>query len=157
MTAKSPEKERSLILFPGSFDPFTTGHLDLVERALAMFDKVIVAIGYNPAKTSSDGIEQRKNRIRKALDRFENVEVTAYSGLTVDEAKRLGATAILRGVRSASDFDYERNMADVNRKIGGLETVILVARPELSFVSSSLVRELESFGHDVSDFLPEKD
>lgn len=157
MTAKSPEKERSVILFPGSFDPFTTGHLDLVERALAMFDKVVVAIGYNPAKTSSDGIEKRKNRIRKALDRFENVEVTAYSGLTVDEAKRLGATAILRGVRSASDFDYERNMADVNRKIGGLETVILVARPELSFVSSSLVRELESFGHDVSDFLPEKD
>lgn len=155
MTHRFPD--RRIALFPGSFNPFTIGHMSVLERGLALFDKVIVAIGINSAKPGSDTERSRRlEEVTHAVGRFgERVEVIAYSGLTVDEARNHGARFLLRGVRSVADFEYERNIADVNRRIAPeIETVLLYALPELSSVSSSVVRELQQFGHDASQFLP---
>ena len=142
------------VLFPGSFDPFTLGHDDIVRRALTLFDEVVVAIGYNEQKSGWKPVEERIASIRKLYEDEPRVRVESYTGLTVDFAKAIGATAIVRGVRTASDFEYEFQMADVNRRLTGIETVLLPASPELASLSSSLVRELSHFGHDVSKFLP---
>lgn len=145
-------------LFPGSFNPFTLGHYSIVERALAMFpDGVVVAIGCNIAKEGSDAVADRLEQVRRAVAPLgPKVEVTAYGGLTVDAVAETGAGCIVRGVRSVADYEYERTMADVNLRIGGVETVVLFARPELEAVSSSLVRELRHYGRDVSWMLPPK-
>lgn len=152
MTAKSPEQRTAL--FPGSFDPFTKGHLDIVERGLGMFDRIIVAVGVNSSKTGASAPADRIEAITKAVENLSNVEVIEYSGLTVDVAKKHGACAILRGIRSVADFEYERNLAELNRRISGIDTVMLCADPALAALSSSAVRELRSFGHDVTPFLP---
>lgn len=156
MTRKSADNER-VALFAGSFNPFTRGHLDILRRGLNIFDRVVVCVGYNVSKTTlyDNEIHSRLDRIRAAVGNNPRVEVAAYSGLTVDAAKHFGAVALLRGVRSVSDFDYESRMADINRKIAGIDTVMLLAAPEWASVSSSVVRELEGFGYDVSAFLPD--
>lgn len=141
---------RGPILFPGSFNPYTRGHADIVERALKLFDRVVVAVGYNAQKQTN---ENDLEAIRKLYADEPRVEVVAYSGLTVDAAREHGACAILRSVRSLKDYEYELQMADINRRLSGIETVILFARPELASVSSSVVRELQHFGCDVSQFL----
>lgn len=141
-------------VFPGSFNPFTTGHLDIVERGLKIFDRVIVAIGYNEHKSDNGDLKDRLETIRKIFADRDDVDVAAYSGLTVEFARSNGACAILRGVRNAADFEYERTLADTNAAISEIDTVILATRPELSFVSSSMVRELDNNGYDVSPFLP---
>jgi len=141
-------------LFPGSFDPFTKGHADIVKRALQMFDEVVVAIGYNEQKSGWMPLEERLEKIRKIYADEPRVKVESYKGLTVDFAKENGITAIVRGIRSAADFDYEMQMADVNRQLSGIETVFLPASPQLASLSSSVVRELANFGHDISAFLP---
>ena len=141
-------------IFPGSFDPFTRGHAALVEQALSLFDKVVIAIGENINKNSLLDAEQREKLIRDCYAGNERVEVIRYSTLTGEVAREVGATAIIRGLRNTIDFEYERNLADANRNLSGLETVILYTLPELSFVSSSLVRDLQRHGEDVSEFLP---
>lgn len=152
MTAKFPEQR--IAIFPGSFDPFTRGHLDIVERGLDIFDRIIVAVGVNSAKQGASSTADRIAAITRAVARMSNVDVIEYTGLTVDVAKKYGACAILRGIRSVADFEYERNLAELNRKISGIETVMLCADPALAALSSSAVRELRSLGHDVSPFLP---
>lgn len=145
---------RGLVLFPGSFDPFTLGHADIVRRALGLFDEVVIAVGYNEQKSGWMPVEERVASIKKLYADEPRVRVDSYTGLTVDFAKEQGVGAIVRGVRTTADFEYEMQMADVNRRLTGIETVLLPASPELASLSSSLVRELAHFGHDVSKFLP---
>ncbi|MDE7154172.1 MAG: pantetheine-phosphate adenylyltransferase [Muribaculaceae bacterium] len=143
-----------IALFPGSFDPFTIGHLSVVERSAPLFDRIIVAVGVNSSKSNSADVAERLSAISKAVRHLENVEVTSYSGLTVDACKNFGARYMLRGVRSVADFEYERNLADINRRIAGIETILLFSLPEHAAISSSVVRELDSFGYDTSSFIP---
>jgi pantetheine-phosphate adenylyltransferase len=143
-------------IFPGSFDPFTRGHEAIVTEALRMFDKVIVAIGHNSAKRGLLTPEARKRLIEQVYNGDARVEVTTYSTLTGDEARRVGATTIIRSVRNATDFDYERTMDHANREIfPELRTIIVIAPAEVEHISSSLVRELRAFGHDTSTLLPQ--
>lgn len=154
MTARYPELRTAMLV--GSFSPFTVGHLDLLMRGLSMFDRVIVARGRNINKPLPESL-QRQDLAALLAPLSPRVEVVEWDGLTVDGARHFGAGVLLRGVRSATDYEYERGMADVNRQLARLETVLLVARPELASVSSSLVRELASFGYDVSSYLPDPD
>ena len=141
-------------LFPGSFNPFTKGHADIVERALKLFDEVVVGIGVNAAKRApSQGEVQAHERLKAYYKDHPKVQVTEYSCLTVDLCQKLGINVIVRGVRSMKDFEYERQMADVNRKLTGVETVVLFADPAYESLSSSLVREIAAYGHDVSTFI----
>lgn len=142
------------VLFAGTFDPFTRGHHALVLRALAQFDKVVVAVGHNSGKQCMFSIEQRVAAIEKLYEGNAAVEVRPYNGLTIEFAREVGATALLRGVRSVKDFEYERELADINMRLSGIDTVLLVSEPGLSSVSSSVVRELISYGKDVTEFLP---
>jgi pantetheine-phosphate adenylyltransferase len=141
-------------LFPGSFNPFTKGHADIVERTLKMFDEVVVAIGVNAAKhVSSQDETEAHERLKAYYKDNPRVRVTEYSCLTADLCQELGIGVIVRGVRSVKDFEYERQMADVNRKLTGVETVMLFADPAYESLSSSLVRELAAYGRDVSTFI----
>lgn len=143
-------------LFAGTFDPFTKGHHALVLRALAIFDKVVVAVGRNMGKKCLFTVEQRVEAIEKLYAADKRVEVMAYDGMTMDLAKEIGATALLRGVRNTKDFEYEREIADVNFRIGGIETVLLMSEPEHASISSSIVRELMNYGKDVTALLPDR-
>lgn len=143
-----------IAIFPGSFDPFTIGHHSIVERALPLFDKIVVAVGMNSKKHSFLPEIDRLDAIRCLYANEPRVEVIAYSGLTVEAAEQCGARYILRGVRTVKDFEYEKTLADINRKIAGLETVLLYTLPEYGSISSSIVRELISLGRDVTDLLP---
>ena len=142
-------------IFPGSFDPFTLGHHSIVKRALTFMDEVIIGIGINENKRSLLSIEKRIEGIQKVYADEPRVKVLAYSGLTVDFAREHGVEVILRGIRTVKDFEYEEGIADINRKLSGIETVFLFTEPEYSAVSSSVVRELLHYGKDVSAFLPE--
>ncbi len=146
----------AVAIFPGSFDPYTIGHHSVVERALGMFSKIVIAIGINESKHTMYSVQERKEAIERLYADEDKIEVVAYSGLTIDLAKSLGADYLLRGVRSLKDFEYERTIADVNRSLMGIETVLLYTLPEHSHISSSIVRELLHFGHDVTPFLPPK-
>lgn len=141
-------------LFAGSFNPFTIGHADIVERGLELFDEVVIAIGDNQDKPSSD-IAERLQTIRNVYKDNARVRAEVYHSLTVDYAREIGACALLRGVRSVVDFEYERQMADANRALAGLETVVLFTRPELGYISSSLVRDLIKHGAEVSQLTVE--
>lgn len=157
MTAKSHNNSpRQVAFFAGSFDPFTIGHASIVERALKIFDIVVIGVGVNSLKTSAVEAERRALSIVRLYEQNPRVRVSTYTGLTVDAAHEAGATCLLRGVRSVKDFEYERDLADINRQLSGLETVLLYSLPEYSAVSSSLVRELQAFGKDVSRYLPQK-
>lgn len=141
-------------LFAGSFDPFTIGHYSLVKRALPMFDKITIGIGINSGKKSMFPVEERVKAIEKAFAGEERIEVKVYDCLTMDFAKEIGADVLLRGVRTTKDFEYEREIADINLKLGGIETVLLISEPEYASISSSVVRELITYGKDVSELLP---
>ena len=140
--------------FAGSFDPFTLGHKEIAERGVALFGRVIIGVGYNPAKQGHTPVEERLEAIRRVFPDRDRVEVIAYTGLTAEAAREAGAACLLRGVRNAADYEYEKTLAEVNRKVFGLETVMLCADPSLGFISSSMVNELKSFGRDVDEFLP---
>lgn len=142
------------VLFAGTFDPFTRGHHSLVQRALQLFDKVVVAVGRNAGKQCMFSPAERVAAIERLYAGEGRVEVRLHDGLTIDCAREVGAVALLRGVRSVKDFEYERELADVNKRLGGIDTVLLVSEPEFSSVSSSVVRELISYGKDVAQFLP---
>lgn len=144
-------------LFSGSFDPFTVGHADIVSRALALFDRVVIGVGVNPAK-GDDTTEARVAAIERIYNDEKRVSVTAYHDMAADLAARVGAVAVVKGVRSVKDYEYEREQAEYNRLLGGgLETVVLFARPDLAALSSTAVRTLRHFGRDVSSLLPHPD
>ena len=142
------------LLFPGSFDPFTIGHKWVVDKALTIADRVVIAIGVNENKKRTFAIEDVELAIKNVYAQNPQVEVITYSGLTIDVVKEVGADAIVRGVRSTIDFEYEKNIADVHRELSGVETILLLTHPSLSHISSSMVRELNHFGHDVSKYIP---
>ena len=143
------------LVFPGSFNPFTIGHKSLVERALPLCERLVIAVGQNSEKADSESDAGRRvEAIRRLFASEPKIEVLSYEGLTVDLCRRLGADCLLRGVRSVADFEYERDIADINRRIAGIETLLLFSLPEYSAVSSSMVRELQRYGCDTSPFLP---
>ena len=142
-------------IFPGTFDPFTLGHHSIVKRALAFMDEVIIGIGINENKRCLIPVEKRVESIQKLYADEPKVKVLAYNGLTVDFAQQQGAEVIIRGIRTVKDFEYEESIADINRKLSGIDTVFLFTEPEYSAVSSSVVRELLHYGKDVRAFLPE--
>lgn len=142
-------------IFPGTFDPFTIGHHSLVKRSLELVDEIVIAIGKNDAKKSYFSLESRIDMIRDLYKNDTRIFVDFYDNLTVDYAKSVDANFIVRGIRSINDFEYEKIIADMNRKISGIETFILFTEPELTHVSSTIVRELLRFGHDVSQFIPQ--
>lgn len=143
-------------LFTGTFDPFTIGHQSVVNRALALFDRLVVGVGVNQRKCTVLSVEERCKAIEQLYAEEPRVEVVAYSDLTVDLARRVGASCILRGVRTVADFEYERTQADLNRRIGNIDTLLLYAEPGMECISSSAVRELERFGYPVDSFIPHK-
>ena len=147
-------EQRRIALFPGTFDPFTLGHQSLVKRVLTCADAVVIAIGINEKKQTYYTLEQRVSAIRALYAEEPRVKVITYSGLTVDVAQQERASFILRGVRSVIDFEYEKAIADVNRQLTGIETLLLFTEPACAHISSSVVRELLHFGKDVSAFLP---
>ena len=143
-------------LFPGSFDPFTRGHQAIVEEALRIFDKVIIAIGYNTAKRGMLTVEARKALIERVYQNDSRVEVTTYTSLTGDEVRRMGATTMIRSLRNATDFEYERTLDRINREIyPDLRTIFIIAPTEVEHISSSLVRELHTVNPDTKSILPE--
>lgn len=141
------------MLFAGSFDPFTIGHESIVERALPLCDRLVIGIGYNERKPSEWSIEQRFDAINNLFKDNDKIEVRIYEGLTAKFAKEIDADSLLRGIRSVQDFEYERNLADINREIFGLDTVFLMSDPSLSYISSSMVRELMHNGFDVTNYI----
>ncbi len=144
-----------IAVFPGSFDPITRGHENVIRRSLPLFDKVIVAIGENSDKKYFFPLEQRLEWIRQTFADCSQVEAGHYSGLTVDYCLTRKAGFILRGLRTSADFEFERSIGQVNRKIkGGIETIFILADPEFTALNSSIVRELIRYGGDISDFVP---
>ncbi|MBP7219330.1 MAG: pantetheine-phosphate adenylyltransferase [Paludibacteraceae bacterium] len=142
-------------LFPGTFNPFTIGHYSLVKRALTIFDKVIIAIGINSTKENNlDEIEKNKKQIAD-LFKNENVKVITYTNLTADIVKAEKASCIVRGIRGISDYEYEKNMADINKELFEIETVFLFSDLKYAHISSSLIRELKRFGKEYKHLLPE--
>jgi len=147
---------KRIALYPGTFDPFTIGHLSIVERGLQLFDEIIIAIGVNNAKKNHATIQQRIEHIERVTSKMQGVKVVSYDNLTVEAAKEHGANFILRGVRTVADYEYERNLAYANRNLTGIETVLLYTLPELSYISSTLVRDLQRHGYDVSQYVPDE-
>ena len=141
-------------IFPGTFDPFTIGHESIVRRALTFVDEVIIAIGINEQKHSLLPIEKREQMIRDLYKDEPRVKVMSYSNLTVDFAHEVGANTIIRGIRTVKDFEYEETIADINRKLTGIETIFLFTEPDLASISSSIVRELMKYNKEVTQFLP---
>ena len=142
-------------IYPGSFDPVTNGHIDIIERGLKLFDRIIVAILHNPGKKSLFSIPERLEMLHSALSGFDSVEIDAFDGLLVDYANRRGAHAILRGMRAVSDFEYEFQLALMNRKLNrDVQTVFLMTGLRWIFTSSSIIKEAAKFGGDISDMVP---
>ncbi len=149
---------KRIAVFPGSFDPFTIGHQSIVERALPMFDKIIIAIGYNSGKKQFFPIEKRIEWIKKAFNNNPKIEVDTFDGLTVTYCKERGANFILRGLRTAADFEYERAIAQTNKKLDHeIESVFLLTTPEHTMVTSTIVRDIIRHGGNALQFLPDID
>ena len=144
-----------IAIFPGSFDPFTIGHASIVRRGLEIFDKIVIGVGYNTNKRSFLTPEERVAAIEKVYASEARVKVVAYDDLTADLARREQARFVLRGIRSVKDFEYERDIAGINHRLSGVETVLLFSEPHYADISSTIVRELLAFGKDVSEFLPQ--
>lgn len=142
-------------VFPGSFDPITSGHVDLVRRALPLFDNIVIAVGVNSSKQRLFPLEKSIIWIEQCFPGQSKISVRSYEGLTVDFCQSIGAEYLLRGLRSSSDFDYEKTISQMNNIIGkGTETVFLISQPEFSHISSTIVREIIRGGADVSPFVP---
>ncbi len=144
-----------IAVFPGSFDPITSGHYDLIQRALPVFDKIIVAIGINSQKQTLFTLEERLDWLKQVFAEEPRVEVDVFENLTAHYCNRIGAKYLLRGLRNASDFDYEKTISQLNYIVGdGLETFFLISRPAYSHISSTIVREIIKGGGDATPFLP---
>ncbi len=144
----------SKALFAGTFDPFTLGHKSIVDRTLSVADEVVIAIGVNPNKQTMFTLDERIIYINKVFADNPRITVAHYEGLTTDYAQSIKADFLVRGVRYVKDFEYERQIADVNRQISGIETILLFTEEQYSNISSSIIRELISYGKDVTQFLP---
>jgi pantetheine-phosphate adenylyltransferase len=145
-----------VVIYPGSFDPVTYGHLDIIDRCAKKFDKVIVSVLNNKSKKNMFTIEERVELLERILEKYSNVEVDTFSGLLVDYAKKKGCTTMIRGLRAVSDFEYEMQMALVNKKlIDEIETFFMVSRGRYAYLSSSIVKEVAMFGGNVSCFVPD--
>lgn len=144
-------------IFVGSFDPFTIGHDSIMRRSLPLFDRLIIGVGVNIGKRYMLSAEERVDAIRRLYSDEPRISVEQYSGLTVDFADSVGAQFIVKGVRTVKDFEAEREQADINRRLTGIETIVLFALPGMDSVSSSVVRELMHYGRDCSEFLPNKE
>mgnify|MGYP000102679283 FL=1 len=142
-------------IFPGTFDPFTIGHYSVVKRALTFMDEIIIGIGINDSKRTWFPTDKRVEMVKKLYADEPRVRVEAYDNLTVDFAIQHDAGFIIRGIRTVRDFEYEETIADINRKLAGIETILLFTEPELTSVSSTIVRELLHYGKDVTPILPE--
>ncbi|MFN3407083.1 MAG: pantetheine-phosphate adenylyltransferase [Caldimicrobium sp.] len=147
-----------IAIYPGTFDPITNGHIDLIHRALKIFDKIVVAIGENPTKTPLFSLEERLFLIKSSLEEagiIERVEIESFSGLLVDFAKKKGAVAIIRGLRAVSDFEYEMQLALMNRKLANsIDTIFLMPSLKYIFLSSSIIKEAAKLGGNVEDLVP---
>ena len=141
-------------LFVGSFDPFTIVHSSVVRRVLPRYDEVVIGVGHNISKNSIQTPEERVSDIRRLYADEKKIRVVEYDGLTVDLARQVGASFLIKGVRSVKDFEYERDQADINRMLTGIETILIMSEPHLAAVSSSLVRELKALGKDITPFVP---
>ena len=146
-----------IAVFPGSFDPITIGHVDLVKRALPLFDKIIIAVGVNSTKKTLFSLEQRLEWLETVFAAYPTVDVDHFQNLTAHYCQRIGARYLLRGLRNASDFDYEKTISQLNHIVGGgIETVFLIAQPEYSHISSTIVREIIVGGADAAPFIPQE-
>lgn len=147
----------SRAIYPGSFDPVTFGHLDIIERSSKMFDEVIIGVLCNSAKQSLFTVEERVDMICKMTDKYDNVKVMSFEGLLIDFAKEVDATIIIRGLRAVTDFDYEIQIAQTNKvEYDKLETIFMATSLQYSYLSSTIVREFASYGGDISRFVPEE-
>ncbi|MGH3520688.1 MAG: pantetheine-phosphate adenylyltransferase [Haloechinothrix sp.] len=140
---------------PGSYDPATNGHLDIIERSSRLFDEVVVAVLINKNKKGLFSIQERMDMLREVTAHLDNVRVDSWHGLLVDYCKEHGIAAITKGLRSVSDFDYELQMAQMNRELSGVETLLMANNPQYSFLSSSLVKEVATYGGNVSHLVPD--
>ncbi|WP_316768097.1 pantetheine-phosphate adenylyltransferase [Pedobacter frigiditerrae] len=146
-----------IALFPGSFDPITIAHVDILKRALPLFDKIVVGIGLNSSKQNFLSAEKREEMVKTIFSGNENVEVQLYEGLTVDFCRKINAKYMVRGIRSASDFEYERAIAQINQTMmPEVETILLLSKPEYSAISSTIVRDILRNKGDVSPFVPKE-
>jgi len=141
-------------IFPGSFDPITLGHVDIINRALPLFDEIIIAIGVNTDKTYMFSLEERLNFIKENYKNEPKITVETYTGLTIDFCQKLDVKFILRGLRNPADFEFEKAIAQTNRKLSNIETVFLLTSAETSFISSSIVRDIYKNGGNISGFVP---
>ncbi len=141
-------------IYPGTFDPITNGHLDIIERALSCFGRVVVAVSQHPSKQPLFSLEERVAMVKEAVGGLAGVDVDSFEGLLVDHVRRRGGSILVKGLRAVGDLEYELQMAQMNRDLAEVETVFMVASPAHSFLSSSLVREVARFGGDVSRFVP---
>lgn len=143
------------VIYPGTFDPVTYGHIDVIKRAIELFDAVAVTVAINPGKAPLFTTEERVNMLRESLKEFSNVTVDSFDGLVVDHAKIVGASGIIRGLRAVSDFEYEFQMALMNRKLSNkIATVFLMPHEKFTYLNSTIIRNLASLNSDVSDFVP---
>jgi pantetheine-phosphate adenylyltransferase len=149
---------KRVALFPGTFDPFTKGHEDIVLRGLKLFDEIIIAIGYNSGKSIRYfDVDLMVNCISNTFKDYPGIKVTTYAELTAAFARRHGARYLLRGLRNTTDFEYENSISQINRKLNNeLESVFLITSPQFAWISSSIIREVHRYGGDISDFLPYK-
>ncbi len=148
--------ENKIALFPGSFDPFTRGHEDIVLRGLSLFDEIIISIGYNQAKSSRYfPIEMMIGKVEETFAAYSGISVVTYAELTAEFARKNGARYLLRGIRNTTDFEYENSISQINRKLySELESVFLITSPQFAWISSSIIREVHGYGGDVSEYLP---
>ncbi|MFZ1291760.1 MAG: pantetheine-phosphate adenylyltransferase [Melioribacteraceae bacterium] len=143
------------VIYPGTFDPVTNGHIDVIKRAIDLFDKVVVTVARNPIKSPMFTVEERLIMLKESLKEFKSVYVDSFEGLVVDHAKEVGAIGIIRGLRAISDFEYEFQMALMNRKLDeNLRTVFLMPHEKYTYLNSTIVRNLAQFNSDISDFVP---
>ncbi|AMV59808.1 Phosphopantetheine adenylyltransferase [Pediococcus damnosus] len=144
-----------IAVFPGSFDPLTNGHLDIIKRGSYLFDELVVAVGVNTTKTTLFSTEEKVHLIEEAVSPLKNVRVVTTQGLTVDLFKKLGATTLIRGLRDEADYRYERQIAEMNHQLDSqVETIFLMARPQDTYVASSIIKEIAKMGGDISQFVP---
>lgn len=145
-----------IAIYPGSFDPITKGHLDVLKTAAEIFDKVIIAVLINPSKKGAISVEDRVELIKASIEGMDNIEVDSFEGLTVEYAKKRGAKIVIRGLRAVSDFEYEMQLSQTNSALSAdIKTIFLTTRPKYNFISSSTVKEIAFMGGDVSKFVPE--
>ncbi len=147
--------KKRIAVLPGSYDPITFGHLDIIERGAALYDELVVAVSENPAKEPLLPLEERLELIRQLTSGYGNIRAEMFTGMTVEFAKRIGAGVILRGIRTFADFEYEFQLALANKRIGEVETIFVMSSAERSFIRSSLIKEAMALGGDVSAFVPE--